>query len=137
VSSVQQIDQQTGHFVKATIKGGLALVFLTALVLLVTGLTNYAKGAALGGLASALNFYLMAQLLPRTLGRSRRGAEAMSLMSLVLRFALMGAALAICLKFPGQFAVAACIPALFAVQFVILADRFAGGRLLTLASGSR
>ena len=128
--------QTTDVLVKTVIRRSLLFTLGVACVLLLVANGPLAKGAALGGLLSALNFYLMAALLPRAINPNRRRAEAFSMFSLLARFALMGGALAACLKFPGFLAVESCAPALFTVQICLIADRLLGGRLIAKPSGS-
>ena len=124
-------------FVKGIVKKTLWLTLAGALLLLALGQTAHAKGLALGGLASAANFVFMALWLPKVLGRKRGLSEALSLLSIVLRFGLMGSALALCLYFPSQFSAAACAVGLFAVQFCLFLDNFWRSRLAAKLSGSR
>ncbi|MDI6795741.1 MAG: ATP synthase subunit I, partial [Desulfatibacillaceae bacterium] len=86
------------------------------------GYPQEGKGFLLGVLASILNFGMMAVALPaRVLASSRKASAFKSLSSILLRFAVMGAALAAGFFLPAVsfFAVAA---GLLCVQAAILAD---------------
>jgi len=113
----------------ALIKKALLITVGMALLFVALGNASWARGVILGGLASAANFYLMAMLLPRALGQSRRRAEGFSLFSLVARFGLMALALGLALTHPNKFAVGACAGGLFAVQVTIFLDRLVFSRL--------
>jgi uncharacterized membrane protein len=63
-------------FVKALIKRTLFVVLGAALLLVALGYPAWAKGLAIGGVASAANLFLMALMLPRALGRKRGARKA-------------------------------------------------------------
>lgn len=125
------------RYATAMIRGGLFLTLAAALILMALGHAALAKGAALGGLASAANFFLMARLMRRALTPSRKRAEAFSVLSLIIRFGVMAAALALCLLYPRKLSVFACMAGLFSVQICVIAERLFGGRFNFFASGSR
>jgi hypothetical protein len=116
-------DSEPDIFVRSLIKRTLVLVLGAALLLLFLGQPNWAKGLAIGGVASAANLFLMALMLPRVLGRKRGAAEGMSFLSIMIRFAVMGGALALALSSQGKVSVAATAVALFSVQLVMIAER--------------
>lgn len=116
-------DSEPDTFVRSLIKRTLFMVLGAALLLLVLGQPAWAKGLAIGGVASAANLFLMALMLPRVLGRKRGAAEGMSFLSIVIRFAVMGAALALAITSQGKVSVAATAVALFSVQIVMIAER--------------
>ncbi len=107
------------------------------MLLLALGQASWAKGLALGGLASAVNFALMAVFLPKAVGRGRGRAEAFSFFSLIIRFAVMGAALALALYYRPAVAVGACAAGLFMVQFTLVAERWLGRVWPAYFAGSR
>ena len=115
--------------VPATLRKTLLLTLVLGLAALALGQGSWARGLAVGGLASAANFFLMAWLLPRAVGASRRRAEGWSLASLALRLGLMAAALGLALHWPGQMAPGACAAGLFMVQITLLLERLFHGRL--------
>jgi hypothetical protein len=110
-------------FVKALIKRTLFVVLGAALLLVALGYPAWAKGLAIGGVASAANLFLMALMLPRALGRKRGAAEGMSFLSIAIRFSVMGGALALALTSQGKVSVAATAVALFSVQMFMIAER--------------
>ncbi len=111
--------------VRLVVRRSLGLTLAAAAVLYLWGNASWARGMALGGLVSAANFALMAFLLPRAIGPSRRRAEGWSLLSLSVRLGLMAAALLLANLFPKHLALIPCALGLFTVQASIL-----GGRLL-------
>ncbi len=108
-----------------------------ALILLVLGHPDWAKGLALGGLASAANFLIMSWLLPKALDPSRGKTQGFTLVSLALRFGVMAGALGLALADPARIAIAPCALGLFMVQITLLSDRLMGGRLVGTASEGR
>jgi hypothetical protein len=116
-----------GRFINRVIKRGLFLTLAVAVLFLIMGRDTWAKGVVLGGLASAANFYLMAALLPRIFGPRGR-AERLSLFSWLIRFVVMGAALALAHYFPGMFSFLACAAGLFAVQAVLVLEQLWASR---------
>ncbi|MEW5913925.1 MAG: ATP synthase subunit I [Thermodesulfobacteriota bacterium] len=122
-------------FLRRVLVRSLLFTLSGALLLLALGQGSWARGLVLGGLASALNFLIMAWLLPRTL-KPGRGALGGSLVSLVLRLGLMALALALALMYPARVSVFACAAGLFLVQFTLLSDRLLGGRLVGPTSES-
>ncbi|KMY68893.1 hypothetical protein AAU61_04770 [Desulfocarbo indianensis] len=122
-------DSEPDVFVRTLIKHTLFWVLGVSLLLLVLGQSAWAKGLALGGVASAANLFLMAMMLPRVLGRRRGAAEGMSFLSITVRFALMGGALALAIKSGDKVSVAATAVALFSVQLVMIAERAFMGRV--------
>jgi hypothetical protein len=89
--------------------------------LILAGLPTLGKGLIVGAFFSILNFLIMAESLPYRLGKTHRGAAAMSLIWLLPRYALMAIPLVLSLKF-NLFHPATTAVGLFAVQLVILAE---------------
>ncbi len=116
-------DSEPDNFVRSLIKRTLFVVLGASLLLLCVGLPAWAKGLAIGGVASVANIFFMALMLPRVLGRKRGAAEGMSFLSISIRFAVMGGALALALTSRGEVSVAATAVALFSVQLVMIAER--------------
>ena len=129
-------DKPQKAFVKDVIRKTLLLAVALSLILVGLGYTTWAKGFALGSLASVLNFFMMASFLPRLLGVKRGRAEALSLFSIIIRFAVMGAALAVSISFPQTFSIYTCVPGLFAVQVCLVVNHFLPDWLVAKASGS-
>ena len=127
----------TGVFLRQVITRALLFALGAALVLTLIGQASWARGVALGALASAANFLAMAWLMPRALDPAQRRGQAFTVLSVVLRFGLMAAALAVALSMPQRVAPLAAAAGLFTVQFTLLSDRLFGGRLLGIASESR
>jgi len=99
---------------------------LTAAILIgfgfiLAGYKPVGKGLVLGTLFSIINFILIGQSLPLRLGKSKRKAFILSLVSIFLRYALMAVPLVIAVRY-DQFNLAAAICGIFAIQLVILGD---------------
>ena len=124
-------------FAKSVLKRSLFAVVGAALLLFALGQGPWAKGLALGGLASAANFYLMALMLPRALSEGRGRAQGMSLFSIVIRFALMGGALGLAIFRQESVSVGFCALGLFAVLLTIIAERVLCRFFPAVFAGSR
>ncbi|MBU1273747.1 MAG: ATP synthase subunit I [Proteobacteria bacterium] len=124
-------------FVRQVITRALLFALGGALILTLAGQAAWARGLALGGLASAANFLAMAWLLPRALDPAQRRGQAFTVASVALRFGLMAAALAVALSMPQRVAPLAAAAGLFSVQFTLMSDRLLGGRLVGTSSESR
>ncbi|MCB2228853.1 MAG: ATP synthase subunit I [Desulfarculaceae bacterium] len=124
-------------FIKQVITRALLFAVGAALVLVLVGQAPWARGVALGAVASVANFLVMAWLLPRALDPARRRGQAFTVVSVALRFGLMAAALAVALSMPARVAPLAVAAGLFMVQFTLLSDRFLGGRLVGSPSESK
>jgi hypothetical protein len=136
-ATVTKTEGFSGVFVRQVITRALLFALGGALVLTLAGQAAWARGLALGGLASAVNFLIMAWLLPRALDPARRRGQAFTVGSVALRFALMAGALAVALSMPQRVAPLAAAAGLFMVQFTLLSDRLLGGRLVDAPSESR
>ena len=124
-------------FAKSVLKRSLFAVVGAALLLFALGEGPWAKGLALGGLASAANFYLMAMMLPRALSEGRARAQGMSLFSILIRFAVMGGALGLAIYRQDTVSVGWCAAGLFAVQLTIIGERILGRFFPAVFAGSR
>lgn len=113
----------TADFAKSIIRQALLLTMAAVISLWIMGNLVWARGLALGSLASAANFALMAWLLPKILNPSRGRAQMLSLGGLSLRFAVMAAALGLALAKPDFMAPLATAVGLFSVQLTIGARR--------------
>lgn len=101
----------------------LATAVVVGLLLVLLGYKALAKGFVLGTLFSIVNFVLIAQFLPRSLGRGRRQAVAFSLVSIGLRYCLLAVPLVVSLR-SDAFHTAGVVPGLLMVQATIFADHF-------------
>jgi len=108
----------------------MTTAIVAGFVLILAGQNALAKGLVLGTVFSIINFILMAETLPFRLGKSSRTAFIWSLLSLLLRYALMATPLIMAIKFP-QFNLIAVVCGIFLVQAMILAEP-----LLTILSSS-
>ena len=105
-------------------KYGTTAMFIAialALVLIIIGQKEMAKGLVLGTLFSVINFVLMGESLQLRLGRSRRASTMVSFSLILLRFGLMAIPLIISIRY-NQYHIVTTIVGLFMVQVVILTD---------------
>ena len=107
--------------------GSMALVaaILAGLGLILVGQKPLAKGLILGSLFSALNFVLIGEVLPMTIGRTKRASTIFSLGSITVRFGLLSIPLIVALK-TETFNFAAAVVGIFMVQLMILGDHLYG-----------
>jgi len=118
--------EEPAEFVRGIIKRSLAVTVAAAVLLGLIGGWHWGRGLGLGGLASVVNFWLMAGFLPRTLNPSRGKAEVLSLLSILVRFSVMAAAMGVALIFPQRFSIALTIVGLFMVQITLISGRVLG-----------
>jgi hypothetical protein len=105
-------------------KYGTTAMFIAialALVLIMIGQKEMAKGLVLGTLFSVVNFVLMGESLQLRLGRSRRASTMVSFSLILLRFGLMAIPLIVSIRY-NQYHIVTTIAGLFSVQAVILTD---------------
>jgi ATP synthase protein I len=99
----------------------LAVAVVVGILLVLLGYKPVAKGFVLGTLFSILNFVLIAEFLPRTLGRTQRQTFLFSLLSIAFRFSLLAVPLILSLR-SEAFSVTGVVPGLLMVQGTIFAD---------------
>lgn len=99
----------------------LLIAVTVAALLMAGGYRSLGKGLVLGVIFSAMNFTLMALLLPYQFSPQRRKNTFVSLGSIVLRYGVMAIPLVICLN-SAQFALSTVVIGLFGIQLVILGD---------------
>jgi hypothetical protein len=97
------------------------IAIVLALILIMLGYKEMAKGLVLGALFSVINFVLMGESLQSRLGRSRRGGTMVSFLLIFLRFGLMAIPLIVSIRY-DQYHIVATIAGLFMVQAIILTD---------------
>lgn len=136
-ATVSKTEGPSNVFVRQVITRALLFALGGALILTLAGQAAWARGLALGGLASVVNFLVMAWLLPRALDPAQRRGQAFTVASVALRFGLMAAALAVALAMPQRVTALATAAGLFTVQFTLMSDRLLGGRLVGTTSESR
>jgi hypothetical protein len=91
------------------------------LVFILAGHKPVGKGLILGALFSVLNLIVMAKSIVLKFGRSKRQIFSISLISIIVRYALLAIPLIAALKFE-QFHLIAAIVGIFMIQLVILAE---------------
>ena len=104
-----------GTLQKALIKKALLLSLAVACVFLALNLKSAAKGIALGGLFSVVEFKLMARRLERRFARQGKSRDFFGLFG---RFLLLSVPLVIAIKLP-TINVAATVGGIFAVKAAI------------------
>lgn len=109
--------------------GSRALIMTIGAGLLFLGMgqKEICRGLVLGGVFSAINFALMGQLLRYQLSRQRKTAVRRSLLSMLLRYALLAIPLIVAVQ-SDRFNLAATVAGIFAVQLVIMIEQ--GSRLI-------
>jgi hypothetical protein len=103
--------------------GSSALItaVIISVVFILAGQKTVAKGFLLGAVFSVMNFILIAETLPFRLHPSRAKSFLLSLLSILLRYALMAVPLIVAIKFE-QFNVFATMVGIFIIQMIILGD---------------
>ncbi len=99
---------------------------LTSAIVLALGFIFFhqkaiAKGLLLGTLFSIINFFLLGQSIPMTLGQSRAKASAIGFSSILFRYAILAIPLIVSVK-SASFNFASVVVGIFAVQLVVLVD---------------
>lgn len=92
---------------------------VVAVVLILLQEIAIAKGLVLGTLFSIVNFILLGKSVPMTLGRTRRMASLIGLVSLLFRHLLLAVPMVVGIKSPS-FNFFAVVAGIFTVQFVTL-----------------
>ena len=100
----------------------MAVGICAALILLLSGYRAMGKGLMLGVVFSVVNFVLIAETLPMSIGKSRKRATAFSLGSILCRYAIMAVPLVIAAT-TESFHFAATAVGIFMVQLVILSEQ--------------
>ncbi len=125
---------ETGTTVLDTQKkyGSRALVLAigAGLLFLALGQKGVCRGLVLGGVFSAVNFALMGQAIRFRLSDNRKAATRRSLLSLLLRYALLAVPLVLAVR-SDRFNFAATVAGIFMVQLVIMIEH--GTRLIFTA----
>ncbi|MBW1720855.1 MAG: ATP synthase subunit I [Deltaproteobacteria bacterium] len=80
-----------------------------------------AKGLVLGTLFSVVNFLLIGQTIPLTIGRSRAQASLIGLTSILGRYAILAVPLVLAIKSPS-FSFVTTVVGIFGIQMVTLFD---------------
>jgi hypothetical protein len=109
------------HFQKKYGTTAMFIAIALALLLIIIGQKEMAKGLVLGTLFSVINFVLMGESLQLRLGRSRRASTMVSFSLILLRFGLMAIPLIVSIRY-NQYHIVTTIVGLFMVQVVILTD---------------
>ena len=110
-------------------KRAMAVGICVALILILAGYRPLGKGLILGVVFSVVNFVLIGEILPRSIGKTRRQATAFSLASILVRYTLLAVPLILAATV-DTFHFAATAVGIFMVQIVILADH--GWKLIPL-----
>ena len=100
----------------------MAVGICAALILILSGYKAMGKGLMLGVVFSVINFVLIAETLPMSIGKTRKRATAFSLGSILGRYVVMGVPLVIAATVE-TFHFAATAVGIFMVQLVILSEQ--------------
>ena len=98
------------------------VAIVVAMALIVIGEKAAGKGLVLGALFSVVNFIIIGQTIPQTLGHGKRVSIFISLISIMFRYALLAVPLIVAIKF-DQFSLTTAIIGIFTVQLMILWDQ--------------
>jgi ATP synthase I chain len=99
----------------------MVVAIVAGLVLIIIGYKPIAKGLILGTLFSVVNFVLMGETLTWRLSPSRKRATVISMLSIMLRYALLGVPIVVAVKF-SEYNLPAVVVGLFLVQIVLLGE---------------
>jgi hypothetical protein len=99
----------------------MVVAIVAGLVLIIIGYKPIAKGLILGTLFSVVNFVLMGETLPWRLNPSRKRATVISMLFILLRYALLGIPIVVAVKF-SEYNLPAVVVGLFLVQIVLLGE---------------
>ncbi len=99
----------------------MIVAIVIAFILILVDMKPVAKGLVMGTIFSVINFVLIGQTLPLRLSTSQRGAFFHSLISIILRYAILAIPVVVAIKFE-QFELPAAILGMFMVQLIILAE---------------
>ena len=92
-----------------------------AIGLIIVEQNAIAKGLLLGTLFSIANFVLLGMSVPLTIGMTRTRASLMSLVSLLIRFALLAIPMVVGMK-SAAFSFGAAVVGVFAIQIITLIE---------------
>ena len=109
------------RFVRTKIKRALFLILVAAVILLVTVSKPAARGLVLGGLFSALNFYVMSQVLGGRVRKTGWAGRSFGFVWILARMLIMALPLVAALKM-DFFNLAATAAGLFAIQASLLLE---------------
>ena len=99
----------------------MAIGICIALILILVGYRELGKGLMLGTLFSVINFVLIGETLPLSVGKSRKQATAFSLGSILFRYAILAVPLVVAAKMES-FHIATTVVGVFMVQLTILSE---------------
>lgn len=99
----------------------MAVGICVALILILAGYRALGKGLMLGAVFSVINFVLIGETLPLSIGKSRKQVTAYSLGSIIFRYAILAFPLVIAAT-RESFHFAATAVGIFMVPLVILSE---------------
>jgi hypothetical protein len=99
----------------------MVVAIIAGVALIIIGYKPIAKGLILGTLFSVINFVLMGETLPWRLSASTKKATVISMLSIMLRYALLGIPIVVGVK-SSEFNLPAVVIGLFLVQIVLLGE---------------
>ena len=112
-------------FVRKVFFRALVIILLSGGFFFLAGHRSWARGVALGGAASLVNFLAMARYIPRHAVRVGSGGQRAAAGRYTLRMIVAGAALFLAASADG-IALGATIPSLFIAQGVLVAGELTG-----------
>lgn len=109
------------QFVRRRIRMALLLAVAASFILVLAGLKEEAKGLALGGCFSVLNFVLLSKTIPAAIARRDRTGRSLAGLWVFGRLAVMAVPLALAVKFE-MFSLVTTVIGLFAIQATLLLE---------------
>ncbi len=99
----------------------LFIAIMAAMIMIIAGHRELARGLILGTLFSIVNFVLMGMSIQIRIQKTRRSGAIMALLLVLMRFGFLAVPLMVAIYY-DKFHVVTTIAGLFMVQAVILAD---------------
>lgn len=114
MEAIRQIQKK---YASRTMAAGICI----ALILILAGYRPMGKGLMLGVVFSVINFALMGETLPMRINKSRKQATAVSLTSIIFRYAILAFPLVIAARSDSFHFVSTAV-GIFMVQLVIMSE---------------
>lgn len=97
------------------------IAIVLALILIMLGYKEMAKGLVLGAIFSVINFVLLGESLQTRLGNDRKSSAFPFLFFMGLRFGLMSVPIVVAVNY-DQYHIVTAIAGIFMVQVIMLAE---------------
>lgn len=121
ISAMNTGEFEYNDYVRRRIRLALLLAVAAAFILVLAGYRSEAKGLALGGLFSIINFLLLSRTIPAAVARRDRSGRSLAGLWIFGRLAVMAVPLFAAVKLE-MFNLPATVIGLFIVQVTMLAE---------------